>query len=209
MTIIETIDKEIEMNYTIAPFDIKEIGRGNMFSVRCKVKGYWSSDTITIYIDRGYSPDPAWNARISYGSGGRDSKEVASDMEAGRYFAEALTEMCNLADAIMEQKETLEAAYQEYRAECRAEFEREQAEKQAKIDADEEMGMTLARNMLEIMQQRGHCRVKLFARGSDRPSELYSSRRANVTFFLRGNRISKLDALKALQHSSIRTAIEV
>ena len=199
------------MNYTIADYDIKELGRGTIAFIHCKVKGYWSSDVITIYIERGYKEESAWNARISYGSGGRDSKEVGSDMEAGRYFAEALTAMCNLADELTSSfyKDKLEAAYQNYRAECRAEFEREQAEKQAKIEADEEMGMTLARNMLEIMQQRGHCRVKLYARGSDRPSELYSSRRANVTFYLRGNRISKLDALKALEHSSIRTAIEV
>lgn len=198
------------MNYTIAPFDIKEIGSGHSGSIACKVKGYWSSDTIRIYIQRGmFGSSCDWSTSVSYGSGGRDTKEIVSDTEAARYFAEALIEMCNLADAIMEQKETLEAAYQDYRAECRAEFEREQAEKQAKIEADEAMGMTLARNMLEIMQQRGHCRVKLFARGSDRPSELYSSRRANVTFFLRGNRISKLDALKTLEQSSIRTAIEV
>jgi hypothetical protein len=199
------------MNYTIDDYDIKELGRGTIASIHCKVKGYWSSHLITIYIERGYNEESVWNARISYGSGGRDSKEVGSDMEAGRYFAEALTAMCNLADELTSSfyAVKLEAAYQDYRAECRAEFEREQAEKQAKIEADEEMGMTLARNMLEIMQQRGHCRVKLFARGSDRPSELYSSRRANVTFYLRGNRISKLDALKALEHSSIRTAIEV
>lgn len=197
------------MNYTIAPFDINGIGRGSMFSIHCSVKGYWSRDLITIYIDRGYDKTSAWNARISYGSGGRDSKAVVSDMEAGRYFAEALNAMCNLADELMSEdsKAKLEAAYQEYRAEMRAELERANAEKQAKIDADEELGMTLARNLLENMITKGNCRVNLFARGEDRPSELYSTRRANVTFFLRGNRVSKLDVLKALEHSSIRSAI--
>lgn len=199
------------MNYTIAPFDIKEIGRGTMFSIRCKVKGYWSSDTITIYIDRGFSKDPAWNARISYGSGGRDSKEVESDMEAGRYFAEALTAMCNLADELMSEdsKVALEASYQDYRAECRAEYEREQAEKQAKIEADEQLGMTLARSILEQMVTKDYCGVKLFARGSDTPRRLYSSRRSKVTFYLAGDRISKLEALKALEQASIRTCIEM
>ena len=72
------------MNYTIAPFDIKEIGRGNYGSISCKVKGYWSSDTIRIYIQHGMFGSYDWSTSISYGSGGRDTKEVASDTEAGR-----------------------------------------------------------------------------------------------------------------------------
>lgn len=193
------------MNYTIADYDLKQLGRGTFSSITCKVKGYWSRDTITIYVERGWNEKAEWKCRISYGSGGRDTKEVVSDMEAGRNFAEALTAMCNLADEIITKVDILEASYQEYKAEVKAEYERKQAEIQALIDADKEMGVEAARNLLNKMIEKGYCRVNLFPRGDDRPKELYSSRRANVTFYLQGNRISKLEALKALEQSSART----
>ena len=196
------------MNYTIADYDLKELGRGTFSSITCKVKGYWSRDTITIYIERGWNEKAEWKCRISYGSGGRDTKEVVSDMEAGRNFAEALTAMCNLADELMTSfyVNKLEAAYQDYRAELKAEAARKQAEIQALIDADEEMGVINASALLNTMIEKDYCRVNLFPRGCDRPKELYSSRRAKVTFYLDGNRISKADALAAMIKSSVRTS---
>lgn len=197
------------MNYTIADYDLKQLGRGTFHSIQCKVKGYWSRDTITIYIERGWNEKAEWKCRISYGSGGRDTKEVVSDMEAGRYFAEALTAMCNLADEIITKVDILEASYQEYKAEVLAECEREKAEKQAKIDADEKLGKDMASFLLNAMLEKGDCSVNLFERGSDRPTLVQCIRRNKTTFYIGTVRKAKGEVLAALEKASIRTGFAV
>lgn len=134
------------MNYEITRTrTIEELGRNCGGSIGFKARGYWSQDSITIYVNRGYSDNPKWDVTVSHSSGGRDPKEVASDAEAVRYFAETLVAAAALAEIVMSQTEQMEAFYQEERAAAKIEHEREQAAKQALIDADEAIGMIRAK----------------------------------------------------------------
>lgn len=194
------------MNYTIADYTIESLGRG-MSSISCKVKGYWSRDTITLYVQRGFYGTADWKISMSYGSGGRDTKEVASDTEACRYFAEALVAMCNLADDLMLRKDRLEDAYQAYAAEIKAENDRINAEKQAKIDADPALGTVKAKEIVGEMLAKQFCVANAFKRGADRPVKIELSTRAKAVFYINGVRTSRTDVVNYLAECSVRSAI--
>ncbi len=194
------------MNYTIDAFDINTLGRSSTSSIACQVKGYWSSDIIRVYIQRGYIGNSRdWKVSVSYGSGGRDTKVVESDVEATRYFAEALIAMCDLAEQIIAQKDVLEANYQAQAEEYRAQEEAARAEKQAKIDADPELGIEKAREIVGDMLVKGYCNVNMFERGADRPKLVSLITRGKSVFYIAGNRVGKADVVRALSTSSTRT----
>lgn len=195
------------MNYQISDTTIEQLGSQRRSSVSCKVKGYWSSDSITLYVNRSYS-SADWEISVSHSSGGRDKKEVASDVEASRYFAEAMVAMCDVADHILSQKDRLEAAYQAQLAEYRAEIEKERAEREAMIAADEELGETRAKEIVDQMVTNGNCVVEVFKRGEARAIR-YEVKTYNNTMFYNNydRRVSKAEVIAVLSSASVRSKI--
>lgn len=126
------------MNYEIQPYNISEFN--GYMSVNIKVKGYWSRDLITLRVQRGRFGKEGYEFNISYGSGGRDTREIESDSEACRYFIEGLQAACDLEAQFKTQIAEFEAAYKAYRAEVKAAEEKRQAEQKAKIDSDTRIG---------------------------------------------------------------------
>lgn len=194
-------------DFTIADYDANTLGTSNYSSIRCKVKGYWSSDTITLYIRRGYGKGPQWSTQISYGSGGRDTKEVESDTEAVRYFASALTAMADLADKIEGMSDLLEA---NYRAEVERyrEIERKEREvREAAIASDAPLGEERAKELIGQLLSKGMGTANLFDRGSDRARPVSVVTRGKTTFYLNGGRIAKNNLIAALSCASARSGL--
>jgi hypothetical protein len=198
------------MNFQVAEYDLNTMGRNAHVSISCKVKGYWSRDTITIYIQRGTFGQAGWSASISYGSGGRDTKEVASDMEAGRYFAEALTYMCILADSIISlHVDTLEKAYQACVEEYRQAEKLARQAKEAAINADKALGEERAKVIVNEMIAQKFGIANVFARSEDRPVKLEAKTYGSTTFYIAGSRVSKANAIERLASSSERSSVVV
>ena len=195
------------MNYTIDDFDIEKIGRGGMGFIPCRVKGYWSTDTISLYINRGWS-DKGWTIRVSYASGGRDTEVVESDVEATRYFAEALVAMCDLADKITASTDVLEAAYQAKLKELAVEVAKERAEKEARIATDPELGVSRAREIVGEMLAKRYCTVAMYERGTTgRPVAVSLVTGAKSVFYIAGDRVSRQEVINSLAKASARSAI--
>ena len=192
------------MNYAVSG-DIASAGStGDYVTFNIKVKGYWSDSSITVYARRGYSSTDlsVWDTQITHSSGGRDTKEVASDAEASRYFAEALVAAADLAGDLMANVESIEANYQAYRAKLRAEFEAERVAEQAKKDADVPLGAAAAEDLIQRMVAGGISQVAVYARGVDRPRPLTCTIRAKAKLYFCGGVIAKKDAIAMLTDAS-------
>ena len=108
-------------NYTITPFDIAN--NSGYLRAPVKVKGYWSNDVMTAYIQRqsawtlDVGTEFSWNASISHSSGGRDTAEVESDLDAALNFAEAMASLALYTKEFLDANITrLEETFMENRA---------------------------------------------------------------------------------------------
>lgn len=136
--------------FTIAAYDLEEIGSRGNGSVAVKVAGYWSADAIRLYIRREWNWKPGkessyeWRAELSHSSGGRETDPakggIKCDLEAETNFGAALIAISATGRAILAQVATLEAAYQKEAELSRIEREAAEASKQAAIDADPAIG---------------------------------------------------------------------
>jgi len=125
------------------------------------VHGFWSTESINIYVKRGYSDAGVWETQVSHSSGGRDKKEVESDTQAERNFAKALCAACDWADIFMaDYGAGLELAYQMTR-------EADKAERLALIENDPALTVGEARIMMSRMEH-GDVSYRVFNRGADR-----------------------------------------
>lgn len=197
--------------FTIAPYDLKEFGESGHGRIVVKIKGYWSSDPIALYIDRSFGKvKQPWTMHISTSSGGRDPKEVECDLDAAINFAAALTALAELGKEITANGyDEMEAAYQVKLAEYKAQSEAARTERAARIDADQPYGISRARGIIESMYN-GHLEPEMhaFVRGSD--TDLVH---VNVTasrdgtkklFYVHGERTSKEQAIAVLAACSAR-----
>ena len=148
---------------------------GSGFSFGVKVKGFWSSDSINVYINRSMFADEnsangfssAYKISVSHSSGGRDSKEVADDIEAEQYFGEALVGVTKfIREEIQPRLDMWERMYQEERAAERLAIEAAKKEQQAKIDADAEVGEQQAKVYAHMLRGGVINEVVLYERGS-------------------------------------------
>ena len=150
----------------------KSIGSGFNFGV--KIKGFWSSESINVYINRslfigeksadGFSS--AYKISVGHSSGGRDSKEVADDVEAEQYFGEALIGVTKfIREEIQPRLAIWERLFQEERAAERAEIEAAKKEQQAKIDADPAVGEQQAKVYAHMLRGAVINEVVLYDRG--------------------------------------------
>lgn len=193
-------------NYQINPYDLEEIGRAGGGRITAKIYGYWSSDPITVYITRqGYGANTGWNVTMSHSSGGRDTKEVASDMAAAINFAGAMHELAIRGrDLISTYTDTLESFYQQEREVIKAEIEAEKAALAAKVESDPAMGVEGATVIIERMVQGGLPVVSFYRRGSERAVTVSVSRRKNTKFYVGGQVTAKKAVIQTLAELSTR-----
>ena len=202
--------------FTINPYDLQEIGQAGHGRVTVKIKGYWSHDPITLYINRHFGTKAKpWTLTLSHSSGGRDPKEVENDMDAAINFAAAMTAVAQIGKEITEfHIGAMEEAYQIKVAEYRAASEAARTERAARIDADQPYGISRARGIIESMYN-GHLDPELhaFVRGSD--TDLVHLTVANSRdgtkklFYVHGVRTSKEHAIALLAACSARQAAEL
>jgi hypothetical protein len=192
------------MMYKIAEYDLEQIGRSGMGSVRCKVTGFWSGDSITLYASRDFGK--GWRFTISNSSGGRDTDELADDMVAYKNYAAALDAMCDVGKMLRMNVPVLEAAYEAQRAIDRAEHEAERAAQAAAIEADKSLGAETATVLVEAMATTG-AHLKAFLRGNDRPTIVTVARREKTKYYFAGSVIAKKALIAKLSDMSCRTDI--
>ena len=196
-------------NYTIEKFDISQ--SSHRLVSRVKIKGYWSSDSITAYINRemrwdsNYSATtPEWKVSMSHSSGGRDTKEVADDLEAELNFAEAMTALAlYVRDFLSTNLEKLEAAYQAEILEMKrreADLLKEIAER---IAADSLISKDTVNNLLAALTSR--TQIKAYSLGGTSPVYITLANNNNKTYRLNGERVAKRRVLEVLNSASIRT----
>jgi hypothetical protein len=200
------------MMYQIAEYDLEQIGRSGMGSVRCKVTGFWSGDSITLYVNRkfGVTEDggytKAWKITISNSSGGRDTDEVEDDMVAYKNYAAALDAMCDVGKMLRMNVAKLEASYMAQRELDRAEHEAERAAQAAAFEADERLGDVAATLLVDEMITTGKS-VRAFRRADNWAIEVTIARREKTKFYHAGSIIAKKALIEKLAEYSHRTAI--
>jgi hypothetical protein len=199
------------MNYTINEYSIEQIGRSGSGRITCKIDGYWSYDPISLYVDRkGWKPGEAnWTVTMSHSSGGRDSKEVACDMQASINFAEAMIQMANIGKSLLSlHGEALEKSYQDERAKLKAQFEAEKAALNAKIDADAAIGEAAAAGIVAemIVDATTNTRAarQFYRRGSDCKTRVYAEKWSHTRFKMNGMPVSKKDVIAEIAKLSAR-----
>ena len=196
-------------NFTITPYDLEDIGRNGYGSINCKIQGYWSSNPITLYINReGWSSKtPQWNVTMSHSSGGREPKEVASDMEAAINFADAMRELAIIGrDLLLTYGDTLESFYQQQCEVYRIQREAERDALAAKVEADPAMGVLVASDIVAQMAAgRMPSDMTFYERGSDvRAVIVQVVIREKTRFFVNKQSVSKKAVIELLATLSAR-----
>lgn len=210
----------IGSDFVIAPYDMTEIGRSGRGAIRVQVRGCWSYDPITLYVEREFNwsrhqsgEPPVWKCTMSRSSGGRDNDAVKDDLEAETNFGMALIAAAAEGRAILKHAAFLEARYQERMAELKAASEAEEAAKQARIDADQSLGEEKAGWIVDEMIKRSKAQpgvaviVESFERGEDRVINFSArtDRHSHQTgVFKSSQRISKAEAVRQLAGMSQR-----
>ena len=195
--------------HSITPYDLEEIGRNGYGSINCKILGYWSSNPITLYINRqGWSgAAPQWNVTMSHSSGGREPKEVESDMEAAINFADAMRELAIIGrDLLLTYGDTLESFYQQQCEVYRIQREAERDAFAAKFAADPAMGVQHATDIVEHMAaRRMPSDMTFYERGSDvRAVIVQVVIREKTRFFVNKQSVSKKAVIELLATLSAR-----
>lgn len=183
--------------------DAAKIGSNGRHTVRCKVVGFWT-DVITMYVDRDYSTN-GWKINLSHSSGGRDTKEVESDIEAEINFANAIIAIAQFGKEIEQHFEEFETFYQAAMIKNRAEWEAEKKAKQELIDSDATMSEADAVSLIDAMTEAKE--IRAVVRGSDSFKTVTCVVGGNKTFYVSGKRMSKKDIIALLTASSHKSVI--
>lgn len=200
----------------IQDLSLEDIGRRSGSAIHVYVHGYWG-DVITIYVRRevdfaayravgrtagSVEELPAnWNITMSHSSGGRDTGEVADDVEAEANFAQGLMAAVQHARMIRSQAAALEQFYQD---QARINAEREAADKAAKEQAkaeraakDEVLGEDAAAALIADVRAATNRRVAnvihAYALGEEKPVTIrvaFEHRAGVVRFRTEGSVIS-------------------
>jgi hypothetical protein len=209
--------------FQITPFDFARVVEHGNARATVRVRGYWSADPITVFLDRhqhyaggGVLGEAEWTVTTSHSSGGRDSSEVQSDIEASINFGSALVAAALYGRAVIEKDAAaLEAQYQLRLAERRAAHEAEVAAKQAEIDADRALGDRGAKALLDLaVATTKHSGVmtvlQIFSRGQkDSRMATVSLSRGGITQLNDyGSAQTRANFLLHLAKASHRTCIE-
>lgn len=169
--------------FNVTPYDLEQIGRDGQGRLSVKIHGYWSADSATLYVNRKtvwssslshvpYAEHPhAWEITMSHASGGRDTKEEPSDMQATLNFAAGLIALTAAGQQILSQTALLEKFYQAAQAEERAAEQAKQAAHAAAVEADAALGHEIAemymREARGIALAGGNAVIEAWHRGQD------------------------------------------
>jgi len=200
------------MSYTIKEFDINTVAETGWGSIETKVDGFWSGNSITLYLQRNarYSNNVVaadWKISISHSSGGRDTCSI-NDIDAAINFGNAMIGVAELArDIETNHMDKLEASYVAYRAEqARIEAEKKSAA-EAELAADPAVGDIMAKTLISALTIN-HRPILSFHRGNTSRQQNFVIRGTKATIYLNGNRISKADATRVLANMSLaRTTV--
>lgn len=185
--------------------DVEEIGRSGSGRVTAKVTGYWSGDSITMYIRRGWYGNEGWYIEMGHASGGRDTKEVASDVEAAKNFGAAMIAMAEFAEALTAKFDEFEKFYQVAREEARIEREAEKAAKQQAFEADVAMGTAEAAGKVEQLIKAAKGQIEMFKRGENFSRKITVKGYGNATLYINGERKGKKEVINMLAEASARS----
>jgi hypothetical protein len=222
-------DQSEPWNKPSKDFDIEACGRNGRATIKASVHGYWSSDVMTMYVERHCdwreNATPSWDVSLSHSSGGRltteDSKNypspyympLKSDLDAEECFGMALIAMAQFGREVKKHAEALETFYQQRRAELKAKEEAEREAQLARIAADEPLGEIKASKLLsQVTNDLGmysERKIAVYQRGADYCVTLNISRKQNTTFRFMGDVISRKKAIEELASASNRSHIEV
>jgi hypothetical protein len=216
--------------YAASPhFDLNAAGRNGSARVTAKVAGYWSSDVITLYIERkidwstrSVAPSPAvWTCTMSHSSGGRLTElsdnypaehytAVADDLDAEMNFGAALISLSQFGRELANHFDTLEAAYQERHAELKAERDAEKAAKQAAVEADAPLGVPAAKKLVAVAkaQVQEYCNtevIRAYVRGQDNFMTVSVAKTTRTTWYWSGTMIGEDALIAKLAEMSNRT----
>ena len=210
--------------FTISPYSIEEMGTRGSGRVTVKVNGYWSSDPITLYVSRDWSYERdapgsiryQWNVTLGHSSGGRDTKEVADDLESAVNFGMAMIALASVGRMIRAQEPALEAAYQAAEAAREALRAEALAAAKAKAEADEALGkdraLLLTNAAIVKAQDTGLACIQAFERGiSERYVEFTFERTRDRKVIAKqsGTRVRTVDVPALLATYSHRTTVLV
>jgi len=160
-------------------------------NIPVSVKGYWSNSSIEITISRDHWGDEdGMNYSVSHSTGGRDNKEVPSDVAAALNFGYAMIAAVEYAKELKEQEEFLISEHDKFKEAARKRQAKEAAARQAIIDADSLIGYDGAVAISLLMRAKANescgtpVRRKFRMRGSDRTVmyQVYSTGRMTQFF---------------------------
>ena len=191
--------------YTIVGFMEENYGSGYL-SAYARVKGYWS-DVISLRLQRDwFGEEQKWKMSMSHSSGGRDTKEVVCDLEAEENFAKAIAEMAAYGRQFLAQnRDVIEAAFQAQRAEEKAKREAERLAEEKKIADDVTLDKGEVLRIMIALNTGSY--VKMFRRGSDRPTQITMTERGNKRYYIGGEPVAKNKVIETLEKASHRTMI--
>lgn len=206
-------------------FDLTATGRHGSARITAKVNGYWSTDVITIYVERDhrYDSKAEWRCTMSHSSGGRLTTPsdnypaehytaVASDLEAESNFGAALIVLASFGASLSQHFDAMEEAYQAQRQLNDAKYEAEQAAKQALIDADAPLGLPAAKKLVAIARANltkfnDVASIHTFTRGSDSCFPVTAKKTARITWYFLGNMMGEESLIAKLAEMSHRTCL--
>ncbi len=214
----------------IQDVSLEDIGRRGGHSLHVYCHGYWG-DVITLRVRRevdfaayravgrtagAVEELPAkWEITLSHSSGGRDTGEIADDVEAEAVFAQGILAAVQHARLIRSQTEQLEKFYLD---QARIRAEREAAEKAAadaakaeRVAKDEALGedgaATLVAHVRASTNRRVSNTIYAYLMGEDEAESISAraGRDGVVRFFVGGSVVSAQALAMKLRNYSKRT----
>lgn len=201
---------------TIQPFTHTDIHEAveNMVengysTIKFKVHGYWSGDSITIYVRQDiFSTKAAVDLTITHSSGGRDTNEVECDGEAAKNFGLAMIRAGEILKYIRSNEE-LVPRIEKKREEQRIAREAAQQKFIAKMEADAPMGIECAtkivNKMVNMLPKTPGSKVEFicYDRGTQNEKKVVLERaRRNGMFNIVGGRKGAIDFIAQKSHRS-------
>ena len=188
--------------------EFRECIANGRVSIGFRTIGFWSSENVTIRVSRRWFSD-AWDFSISSSSGGRNTGEVLSDVEAYLNKSFTLRSAALMLAELQKNKDEFNQIYQQRCADILAEQEAANKNKQDRINTDPELFESVAKKLINDLKNNKIERIDVFERGSEEVSiEIRATVRPSgqVHFINKyGSRLSYSVLLDLLKKSSIRT----
>lgn len=199
-------------HYSYPTINLERFYETGRLSVPIRVKGYWSRESIHLYLDcnkNWLEKESTFELNVTHSSGGRDPKEVPSDLVAEFNFAQGLIGAVTLGHMLTALRPQLEEGLLTCLQEesVRRAVEKEQRERE--IEADLPIGLEGAISMMDAAAENG-ASIILFERGSNLPRLLTPTRPLNkgIKWTLDDHKATARYARIRLSDASKRSHIE-